>query len=76
MIPEALRLGLPEAVEVAVFVGRDGFVALGEHEYGLGLFAGREGLLLEALLSLKHYELDVMSIEHGVFDGADGHGDL
>ena len=69
-----LCLRLPEAVEVAVFVGgEDGF---GDGEVGFGFVIGGELFLLEAGLGFQDDPLDVVFGDHRVGYGADFDGDV
>jgi len=68
-------VALPEAMEVAVFIGGDGRISVRQGEDGLRPTAGGERLALAALPRLQQYPLDVMLFLHGVLDGAHRHGD-
>lgn len=70
-----LRFRLPEAVQVAVLVCRDDFIAIGQGEGRLGLAADGQGLSLVSLFGLQRDPADVVLFEHRMLDGTDGDGD-
>ena len=70
-----LQRRLPEAVEVAVFVGRDNLRAA-ESKHGFGFAADFEALALSAVVRLQIDPCDVVFLEHGVIDAADVNGAL
>ena len=64
-------LGLPETVEIAVFIGGDNGLALCQCKNRLGLLTGLQVLLLIALAGLENDEGDVVGVQHGMRNGAD-----
>ena len=65
---------LPQAVKIAVFIGRDHLVALRENEGGHGLIAGLQGLALTAFSGFQQDPLDVMGFQHGMRYAPHGDG--
>ena len=59
----------PQAMEVAVLIGRDD--GLRDGEVGFRLLAGLQVLLLETGGGFQEDPLDVMGFQHGVFHGSD-----
>ena len=69
-----LRVRLPQAVEVAVFVGRDD--GIGDGEFRFGFVAGFQVLLLVAAGGFQQDPFDPVDVQHGMGDGADLDGDV
>ena len=66
----------PQTMQVAVSVSSNGFVAIGQHENSLWLFACLQLFALAALCGFQNNPFDEMLFEHWVSHFANGNGDL
>lgn len=66
----------PQTMQVAVSVSSNRFVAIGQHENSLWLFACLQLFALAALCSFQNNPFDEMLLEHRVSHFANGNGDL
>ena len=71
-----LRLRLPKAVQIAVFIGGDHFVVLADPELRNRSGARTQLFALIALLGLQRDPHDVVLVQHGVLHGTHRNGDL